>query len=342
MPATPDDEFKLIATLTANLPVSADVVVGPGDDGAVVRWPRGQDLVVTCDAQVEGRHFLPAAATPEELGERALAVNLSDLAAMGALPRFAMVSLLLNPATQSNWLERYYAGLRAAADAHGVAVIGGNVSGTSGPFTADITLIGQIEPGRAVLRSGAREGDGILVTGTVGAAAAGLLAATHPQAVAQVSNEARAQVREAWLRPVPRVNAGSALADAGFASAMIDISDGLSADLGHILSESRVGAMLEAQALPIVAATTEVARALGRDPVDLALYGGDDYELLFTVPAASVDSAIALLANLGVAATRIGWIQHQRDGLRLREKGGTVRAIEARGWDHLRPQPPVQ
>jgi thiamine-monophosphate kinase len=341
MPATPDDEFALIAKLTAHLPADSDVVVGPGDDAAVIRWSGDRDLVVTTDAQVEGRHYLVGAGSPDELGARALAINLSDIAAMGALPRFALISLLLNPATQTEWIDRYYAGMRAAADAHGVAIVGGNISGSTGPFTADVTLIGQIEPGRAILRSGAREGDAILVTGTVGAAAAGLLAATNPQAVARVHDDTLARVREAWLRPVARVTAGRALASAGCASAMIDISDGLAADLGHILSASGVGAVLEAPELPIDAATREVARALGRDPVDLALYGGDDYELLFTVPAALVESTIALLVERGVAATRIGWIQHQRDGLLLREEGGAIRAIEARGWDHLRPQAPM-
>jgi thiamine-monophosphate kinase len=285
---------------------------------------------------VEGRHFLPATATPEELGARAMAVNLSDIAAMGAEPRFALVSLAIPPHATSDWLARYYAGFRSAADASGVAIIGGNVSGTSGPFIADITLIGRIEPGRAIRRSGARVGDGILVTGLVGAAAAGLLAATHTQAVAHVSAAALARVRDAWLHPTPRVGVGRALAKAGHATAMIDISDGLGADLGHILTQSHVGALLEAAALPIDTATADVARALGRDPVDLALRGGDDYELLFTVPAADIDPTIALLAAGGANVTRIGWIQHQRDGLRLRAASGAISAIEPHGWDHLR------
>ncbi len=340
MPAMPYDEFELIARLTAGLPAGADVLVGPGDDAAVVRWAEGQDVVVTCDAQVEGRHFLPGTATPEELGARALAVNLSDIAAMGAVPRFALVSLLIGPGTQGDWLERYYAGIRTAASIHHVALIGGNISGTPGSFTADITLIGAAAPGRAILRSGARQGDAILVTGQVGAAAAGLLAATNPQAVSHVSVEALAHVREAWLHPTPRVAVGRTLADDGGTSAMIDISDGLAADLGHILAASHAGAVLEAQSLPIAAATLEVAHALGRDPVDLALYGGDDYELLFTVPAAAVGVTLDVLARQGAAATRIGWIGAQSDGLRLLLPSGVAHVIEPRGWDHLRPLEP--
>lgn len=335
MPATPRDEFNLIARLTTNLPAHPDVTVGIGDDAAVVRWPADRELVVTCDAQVEGRHFLPNAASPEELGARAMSVNISDIAAMGAEPRFALVSLIMPRQTTTDWLRRYYAGLRSAASACGVAIIGGNISGTDGPFTADITLFGQIEPGRAIPRSGACEGDGIFVTGHVGAAAAGLLAATHPDAVAHVVAAALAGVRDAWLHPTPRVRVGRALAEAGLATAMIDISDGLAADLGHILTQSRVGALLEAEALPIDTATVEVAQALGRDPVDLALYGGDDYELLFTVPAQFTDSTVSLLEPTGASVTRIGWIRPQRDGLRLHARSGATRVIEPRGWDHL-------
>jgi thiamine-monophosphate kinase len=337
MSATPHDEFELIARLTANIPATGDVQVGIGDDAAVVQWPPDRSVVATCDAQVEGRHFLPALAAPEELGARALAVNLSDLAAMGAEPRCALVSLFVGPATETEWIERYYAGLRSAAVAYGVALIGGNIVSTPGPFSADITLLGQIEPGRALLRSSAREGDAILVTGTVGAAAAGLLAATNPQAVAHVSPHALARLREAWLRPTPRVSVGRALAAASQPTAMIDVSDGLAADLGHVLAASHLGALIEAQALPLDAATREVAQALGRDPIDLALYGGDDYELLFTVPAGAVESTHALVARLGVGVTRIGWTRPQGEGLMLLPPFGPAFGIEARGWDHFRP-----
>jgi thiamine-monophosphate kinase len=341
--AKPHDEFELISRLTANLPANPDVLVGSGDDAAVARWPPGRALVATCDAQVEGRHFLPNAATPEELGARALLVNLSDIAAMGAEPRFALISLFISPSITTAWLERYYVGLRAIASVHGVSIIGGNISGTSGPFAADITLIGAIAPGRAIRRSGAQEGDAILVTGQVGGAAAGLLAATNPRAVADVSAQALARVREAWLRPAARVQVGRALAEAGSATAMIDISDGLAADLGHLLAASHFGAELEAQALPVDAATNEVAHALGRDPIELALYGGDDYELLFTAPAESLDSTIALVASQGASVTRIGWIRPPADGLQLVAPSGVAHAIEPRGWDHLRAEAlPIQ
>jgi thiamine-monophosphate kinase len=341
MPATPRDEFDLIAKLTTDLPVIEGVQVGIGDDAAVVQCTPGWSLVATCDAQVEGRHFLPDHASPEELGARAMVVNLSDLAAMGAEPRFALVSLFIGPATQTEWIERYYAGIRSAADAHRVAIVGGNVTSTPGPFSADITLLGEIEPDRAVLRSGAREGDAILVTGSVGMAAAGLLAETNPQAVAHVNPHALARVREAWLRPTPRIRMGRALAASGHATAMIDVSDGLAGDLGHVLAASHLGALIETQALPLDAATREVAQALGRDPVDLALYGGDDYELLFTVPASAVDSTRALLVSLGVAVTRIGWMRAEVEGLMLLPSSGAAFAIEPRGWNHLRPDTPL-
>ncbi|HEV2237471.1 MAG TPA: thiamine-phosphate kinase [Ktedonobacterales bacterium] len=338
MSATPRDEFDLIARLTANLPGHPDVRVGIGDDAAIVRWPADRELVVTCDAQVAGRHFLPESASPEIFGARAMAVNLSDIAAMGGEPRYALVSLLIPPETTTDWLMRYYGGLRATADTFAVAIIGGNLSGTTGPFTADVTLFGQIAPGRAIRRSGARVGDAILVTGQLGAAAAGLLAESDAGAASQASQAALAHVRDVWLHPTPRVSAGQALAAAGCATAMIDVSDGLAADLGHILQQSHVGALLEAAALPVDAATRAVARALGRAPDDLALFGGDDYELLFTVPAEQVPAAMASVTAIGATATRIGTISDHHEGSRLRVASGAIVPLEPRGWDHLRAE----
>ncbi|HEY7832700.1 MAG TPA: thiamine-phosphate kinase [Ktedonobacterales bacterium] len=344
--ADASSEFALIARLTAALPRSAAVALGIGDDAAVLDWQAETQLVATCDALVEGRHFLRASATAEQIGRRALAVNLSDIAAMGAEPLFALVSLILPAATDAAWLDDLYRGLRAEAEAFGVVIVGGNIAATAGPLIVDVTLLGQVARGRALTRSGARAGDRLWVTGTVGAAAAGLLTLLAPRPtdgpnVGPALEGAIEIVRAAHLVPVPRVAEGRALAAAGAATAMLDISDGLAADLGHLCTRSQVGAVVEAAALPVAPATAAVARAYGRDPLDLALFGGEDYELLFTAAPDADERVLAAVQTAGGTARAIGWIvagepEAEGGALRLRQADGTDRALPARGWDHLR------
>ncbi len=330
-------EFGLIGRLTSGLAQPPCVRVGIGDDAAVVDCDARSQIVATCDTLVEGSHFVRAWATAEQIGRRALAVNLSDIAAMGGEPLAALISLVLPRDTTVAWLDGLYAGLRAEADTFGVAIVGGNIASTEGPLVVDVTLLGRVAVGQALLRSGARPGDRLLVTGALGAAAAGLLTLLRESEGAREAPDAAVeQVRAALLAPQPRVAEGRALAASGGVTAMIDVSDGLASDLGHLCARSGAGAVVEADALPILDATRAVARRHGRDPLDLALQGGEDYELLFAVRPEAEVAALAAVRAAGGTATAIGTVTDASSGLRLRTGDGALIPLEARGWDHLR------
>ncbi len=331
-------EFPLIARLTAGLESRPDVALGPGDDAAALDLGADQLLLATCDAQVEGTHFLPSVASPEEIGYKSLAVNLSDIAAMGGEPLWALISLIAPPTLDVAVVDGIYAGMRSLARRYNVALVGGNVASTPGPLTLDITLLGRVARERMVTRAGAQPGDRLLVTGRLGAAVAALLAFTAAPEQADLPADALSEARRAMVTPQPRVREGMALAATGQVTAMLDISDGLSGDLGHICERSGVGALVELAALPVDAATRALAEALGRDPLRLALSGGDDYELLFTVRPDGVAAALEALRAVGAEATIIGEITSPEQGLRVREPNGDIRPLDARGWDHLRPR----
>lgn len=333
-------EFPLIARLTAGLESRADVALGIGDDAAALDLGAGSLLLATCDAQVEGTHFLPGIATPEEIGHKALAVNLSDIAAMGGEPLWALVSLLAPPTLDVATLDGVYAGMRALARRFNVALVGGNVSSTPGPLTLDITLLGRVTRERMLTRAGARPGDRLLVTGRLGAAVTALLAITSAPAEAALPAEALSEARRAMVTPQPRVREGMALSATGAVSAMLDVSDGLAGDLGHLCERSGVGAVVELAALPVDAATRALAQALGRDPSRIALTSGDDYELLFTARPDGVTEALEAVRAVGGVATVIGEITAPGQGLRVREPDGALAPLEPRGWDHLRAGSP--
>jgi thiamine-monophosphate kinase len=263
-------------------------LVGIGDDCALLRPDAGLELAVTTDTLVEGRHFLPGA-DPEALGHKALAVNLSDLAAMGAAPRWATLALAL-PAADERWLAAFARGFFALAERYGVDLVGGDTT-RSPLLTINITALGEVPAGVAMYRAGARPGDDVWVSGELGGAA---LALAHPE-IAAVAGRLH--------RPEPRVELGERLR--GLARAAIDVSDGLAGDLVHILERSQVGAVLEYAKIPRPAAF-EKFRELERDCV---LSGGDDYELLFTAGQAQRHDIEALARELKIPLTRIGAIQ---------------------------------
>ncbi len=327
-------EFALIARLTAALPPDGGVVLGVGDDAALLDVGGGASLLVaTCDAQVEGTHFRLGRATPEEIGRRVLAVNLSDIAAMGAVPRFALISLLVPPDLDVTVLEGIYAGLRAEAARFGVAIVGGNVARGEG-LVLDITLLGLVVRGGALRRDGAHAGDALLVTGTLGAAAVGLRLLDAPALGAGLTVGERAALLTAQRTPTPRVAAGQWLASHG-ATAALDISDGLAADLAHLCAASSVGAVVTAESLPIAAATRAVATELGMASAELALFGGEDYELLFTAPAEIAEGLAGnMLDATGLSATVIGHIR--AEGGQTLVRMGRSEPLAAKGWDHLR------
>ena len=328
-------EFGLIARLTDNLETRPDVALGIGDDAALLDPGPGMLVVATVDVLVEGLHFLATISTPEEIGRKALAVNLSDLASMGAEPCWALVSLLLPPSLEVGILDGIYAGLRSEAQRYGVAIVGGNISATDGPLAIDVVALGRCPHGAQVTRAGGQPGDLLLVTGSLGAAAAGLLAARDPKRAEGAAQSLRQQARSAMVTPTPRVEAGRALASGRLVTAMVDISDGLAADLGHLCERSEVGAELDAARIPIAPAAMEIAPRYGRDPLMLALYGGEDYHLLCALSPDRRDEALAALRAVGCAPVVIGRLTAPEDGMAMRHEDGSIQPLAATGWDHL-------
>ena len=312
-------EFDLITRfLTPKPPPSeAGVALGVGDDCTLLSPTPGQRLAVSVDTSVVDVHF-PASAPAEAIGHRALAVSLSDLAAMGARSRWCLMSLTL-PASDAGWLEAFARGFHGLCEATGTALVGGDI--TSGELAIGVTVMGEVPPACALTRHGARSGDLLAVTGALGGGAGGL--ALWQQGERDLDHPLLAR----YLLPQPRLAAGEALA--GLATAAIDISDGLHADLKHLLASSRVGAELEAASLPLAEGLVE---ALGETRArEAALSGGDDYELLVTLPAGCIDEARERLAMTGLALSVIGRIT-ATPGI-----AGIEEALHG-GWQHFSGQ----
>ncbi len=329
-------EFGLIDRIRSQIPgYGPDVVVGIGDDVAVLKLSEGRYLLATCDIQVEGVHFLRDKITPYQLGRKAAAINLSDIAAKGGSPRHMLISLALPPDTAIEFVDELYRGLLDEANRAGASIVGGNLARSSGGVVVDIMLLGEVEADQVLLRSGARVGDRILVTGSLGRSAAGLALLLHPEV--QVEDEQAQEVLAAHLTPTPRSRVGLVIARTQAATAMLDLSDGLASDLGHICEASLVGARVDGERVPISAATRAVATQVGRDPLHLALFGGEDYELLFTAPA---DRAPALAAvvqrETGTPVTDVGEIVAASAGRMLVLPDGMEMPLAPGGWDHFR------
>jgi len=323
-PTNPLREFDLIERLCAKLPQSRRTILGVGDDCAILAAARGRQ-VVTIDSMVEGVHFKLAWTTPEALGARALTVNLSDVAAMGATPTACVINLAIREGLNAAFFDRLYAGLRQAARNTGVDIVGGNIT-RADQLSITITLLGEVGD-RVMRRDRARVGDAIYVTGTLGDAALGLQIL---QSQVRARGETRKFLVDRFLAPTARIEAGKKLARINPAPAAIDLSDGLWQDLGHILNGSSVGAEIEVDAIPLSAAY----RAVNADNPELALKGGDDYELLFCTPARVSDAALA--RRIGVRVTRIGRIVAGK-GARLLDHGRALgdRSRRLSGWDQL-------
>ncbi len=285
------------------------VAVGIGDDAAVLEPARNRLEVVTTDALIEGVHFDRAFTPPAAIGHRALAVNLSDLAAMGATPRAALLSLALPPAFPADDVSQLLDGFLLVAGLHGVALVGGNVSTSPGPVFVDVTAIGSIRRRRVLTRGGARPGHEIWLSGSVGAAAAGLAclqaAGTPPDWMAACVSR--------YLRPDPRVRLGTLLGGNRAATACVDLSDGLADGLRQVADASLAGVVIEGAAVPVDAAARRWFELQGQDPLQRAMTGGDDYELLFTVsPRHRGRMAAARRHAGGLALTRIGVLTADR------------------------------
>jgi thiamine-monophosphate kinase len=306
-------EFDVIRAIRAAAPAGEGVVVGIGDDCAVLRTDAGEDLLLTTDLLLEGRHFR-ADAAPEDIGWKSLAVSVSDIAAMGGRPRHAVAAVALRAEHTGEFADRLTRGLLECAARFACTLVGGDTNATDGPVVVCVTLTGAVPRGGAVLRSNARPGDAICVTGALG----GSLAGRH-------------------LRPVPRVAEAAALVAGGAVHAMIDVSDGLSSDLGHIVRESGAAAEVWADRVPVHPDAAAAARADGRTPLDHALHDGEDFELCFTVPA---ERAPVLVAGglAGTPVAHVGRIVAGRGAVLLDREGAqrSARPLEPGGFDHFR------
>ena len=324
------------------------LVRGIGDDAAVLKSFAGSDLVVSTDLLVEDVDFQRHTTQPDLLGHKALAVSLSDIAAMGARPRWALLSVGVPEGIwNSGFMDDFYSGFFQLAKRYDVALVGGDVSRTGNKIVIDSILLGESAKAGAVFRSGAQPGDQIFVTGFLGDAAAGLRliergARLHQRTTTGPSSSDSDVERDnhrldylllRQLQPEPRVGWGLLLGEQQLATAMIDISDGLSSDLNHLCTESEVGAVIDAAAIPINPLVTELTGRRALDPLMLALHGGEDFELLFTVEPTNVNKLARRVD--GVPVTRIGEIAAASDGVRVLE-GSRTWTLEPGGWQHFK------
>lgn len=322
------DELSLIKRIRRRLPsaVTPSLTTGIGDDAAVLRPPRGVEWVITTDGFLENVHFLANAHPPDVVGYKALARATSDIAAMGARPRYFLLTLGLPTHRLGTWLDQMLDGMARLARRHGMRLAGGDTL-RNASVVLSLTVIGESPTGRSVLRSGARPGDLVFVSGTLGGAQLGLelvLRGLYKE------RTARPLLRPHFYPPL-RDRLGARLAAAQLASAMIDLSDGLSTDLGHLCRASGVGARIELARLPAVRVPPALAPH-GFAPQELALHGGEDYELLFTVPPQKARRLSPTLA--GAKLTRIGEVTRGKDVVLVGPEG--ERLLEPRGWDHFR------
>ncbi|HET6587593.1 MAG TPA: thiamine-phosphate kinase [Oleiagrimonas sp.] len=313
-------EFDLIDLIRAHTAAArADVTLGIGDDAALLAPPAGHELAVAIDTLVEGVHF-PVGTAPADIGWKALAVNLSDLAAMGATPAWAVLALTM-PQAERSFVEGLADGFAQLARQHHLALVGGDT--TQGSLSISVAVHGFVPVGQALLRSGVKAGDSLFVTGTLGDAAGALYCR------GRTGEDVRA-LRSRLDRPTPRVAAGQALR--GIAHAAIDVSDGLLADLAHICRASGKGAVIRAAALPQSSALQAVFdRTTARD---FALTGGDDYELCFSVPSARAGEVTATMSRLGCGATCIGRVV-EGDTVQVVDEHGNALTPSHRGWEHF-------
>lgn len=312
-------EFALIDRIRARVRARADVVLGIGDDAAVLRVPAGHHLVVSTDTLVAGVHF-PAETAPADIGWKALAVNLSDLAAMAAAPAWCTLALTL-PDADADWVDAFLDGFLELADEHDVALVGGDT--TAGPLSITVTVHGLVPEGQALRRDGARAGDEVWVTGSIGDAAGAL-------SQWRARGPCSAKLRHRLDRPTPRIAVGLALR--GRASAGIDLSDGLAADLGHVLAASGVGARIDLGRLPTSRTLADHFEEAQRWPLQLS--GGDDYELCFTAPASAAFAIEQALAACGVTGTVVGQLV-AGSGLQFATPEGEAYVPAAAGFQHF-------
>ncbi len=331
-------EFRLIEQLRRAFGrTGAAVARGIGDDAAVIAPPKGRQMVLTTDLLIEGVHFDLRTASFEEIGYKAAIANLSDIAAMGARPEYALVAIALPASCTTPRILRLYKGIMGACRPYRVALIGGDTSVSPNKLFLSLTVTGSVPAGCALMRSGAQAGDLLYVTGTLGDSLAGLALLSHGRrrATPSLTSSERKFLVGRHRRPIAHPGLGQLLSEHRLASAAIDISDGLSGDLHHLCEQSRIGVEIDAAALPLSPALQAYARASRTDPVALALQGGEDYELLFTVPPAKRRTLHRLARRAGRRLTCIGMIRPEAFGVRVRETTGRLRRLPVTSYVHF-------
>jgi thiamine-monophosphate kinase len=336
------NEFDLIRLLQRRYRRrSQGVLQGIGDDAAVIASGRHRSQLLTTDLLVEGIHFDLETASFADVGFRAATANLSDIAAMGGMPEYVLVSLAMPRSASRTQVEQLYRGIMVACGPHDVRLIGGDTSASASGWFVNITLVGSVRSQQALLRSGAKPGDALYVTGTLGDSRAGLQLLQQRPRVRRHALQSRHRrfLLQRHLRPTARIREGHWLATGHWATSAIDISDGLSGDLRHLCEESRVGVDLDLSNLPISPACLAYARAANQDPAMLALAGGEDYELLFTVP--SRDSMRFEKASTArrIRVTRVGSMVLSSDGLQMTIPNGRRQPLSFVSYEHFRSRP---
>jgi len=327
-------EFSLIASIRQRMEgrYPPEVARGIGDDCAVLRPQAGMEWVITTDTQVEDVHFRRAWLTSYQIGWRSMAVNLSDVAAMGAQPFGALAALTLPAATEVEFFNQLLDGVCDLGLRFNCPLIGGNLARDPAHLSLTLTVLGHVPLGTAVLRGGARPGDEIWVSGRLGGAAAGLRTLLHTIPLADAVCTA---LRQRYTQPQPRVGEGIFLHASGCLTSMIDLSDGLAGDLGHLCEESGAGAQIVADALPLQSGVREVAAALGEDAIELALRGGEDFELCYTAfPGTVIPMVDQFRAQFNTALTRVGTITAER-ALQLVRADGSKIPLSPQAFDHF-------
>jgi len=323
-------EFRLISSIRSDVKdFQREVIVGIGDDTAAIEVSGEKLLLFTSDSLVEDIHFKWNYASPFQVGWKALAVNISDIAAVGGNPTYCLISLALPTHTERNLIREVYRGLKKAAARYGVGIVGGDTV-RAPSFIITVSLLGEVKRENIVLRSEAKPGDLIYVTGNLGSSGAGLACLKAPNW--KVKSKIRQFLIKRHLMLSPRLVEGQKIASSQIATSMIDLSDGLASDLHRLAEESKVGAVLWEDELPIAPPTEELAKVMGKSLLEWVLYGGEDYELLFTVPA---NKRKKVEQTLGFPHVLIGEIVDKDQGIYLRNRKGNRTKIEDRGYNHF-------
>ena len=330
------DEFSLIRDWTSPCrgQEGSGLTVGIGDDAAVFSVSPGMEVVACCDAMAESVHFLRSTMNPEDIGYKAVISNISDVAAMGGIARFAMVAIAVSPGWTTDEYRAIYRGIHQACAEYGVRLIGGDTVSAPDAMHLSVTVLGEVEQGQALLRSGARPGQLVFVTGDVGASAAGLhFLLEHGVAAAHAGKWAEIVSRH--QRPRAQIDAGRLLLASGGSGALNDVSDGLASELWEIAEASQVSVTIDESRIPVHPATREYAAEAGKDPLHWALYGGEDYQLVGTIDPAARDRVTERFAAIGVPFTIIGSVEAGAPSVWM-SSGGVRVPLEKAGYNHFK------